>query len=393
MLYSNGLKRLKIWFKREGRPEFFLGFCRTEKGEGVPSFYYMGMKIVSLFIIMSMMCSIAQAALNLTVTPYEGGNSLRFGSVDNTSLINKEVRLRITSTGGAQYRLRQNLLEPMANERGEILRGDALSFYTVRGSNTTGSLYLDTPRRLSSRDDIIYTSNRSGDSDSFIIIYSFNGHKLSQSGHFAGRIMYTLDSMGGEPPQTFILNISLDAHSNFDVKIESVSGGSRLKIDTESEATSKTSLKVMMSSKCAGKVSIYQELDYPMSNNQGKILKNGILKFFVSDVSSGKEYYRNPTVLEQKRTLIYSSQDKCENFYVNFVIDRNLLSNVAAGIYRGKLIYTIQLGEVNKVIPVDVEVDIRKIFDIKVISKKGLSFFNVKPNTPPEERIVTMFAQ
>ena len=73
--------------------------------------------IVFMFSIMNILS--AEAALNLTVTPYEGGNSLRFGSVDNTSLINKEVRIRITSTGGVQYRLRQGLINTVVNERGE----------------------------------------------------------------------------------------------------------------------------------------------------------------------------------------------------------------------------------------------------------------------------------
>jgi len=67
-----------------------------------------------------------------------------------------------------------------------------------------------------------------------------------------------------------------------------------------------------------------------------------------------------------------------------------MLGNAAAGVYRGKLIYVIQGQGVDKVIPVDIEIDIRKIFDIKVTSKEGLSFFNLKPNTPPQERVVTV---
>ena len=343
-----------------------------------------------VFILSTINILSAEAALNLTVTPYEGGNSLRFGSVDNTSVVNKEVRVRITSAGTTQYRLRQGLINTIVNERGEALRGNVLSFYTVRGSNATGSLYQDTPRALLPRNDIIYTSNKNGNSDSFIIVYSLNGRNLSQSGHFSGRIVYTLESLGGEPPETFIMNIDLNASCNFDVKIESVSGSNRLKIDTASESTSKDSLKIVVNSEHYGKINIYQQMDSPITNKDGKILKEGVLKFFTSDVSSGESYYKSPANVEQKRVLVYVSSGAAESFYVNFVVDRDMLGNVAAGIYRGRLIYMIQAQGVDKVIPVDVEIDIRKVFDIKVTSKEGLSFFNLKPNTPPQERVVTI---
>ena len=407
MLYFNNLKPLKIWLKREGRPKFFLCFCRTEKGGGASFFYppsprfryhgfargmfhYMKMKFIGLFLTMIMMSLTVEAALNLTVTPYEGGNSLRFGSVDNTSIINKEVRIRITSTGGVQYRLRQGLINSIVNERGEVLKNNVLDYYTVRGSNAAGSLYQDTPRALLPSDDIVYTSNKNGDSDSFIIVYSLNGRNLCQSGHFLGRIIYTLEPLGGEAPKTFIMNVDFDASNNFNIKIESVSGSNKLKIDTESVSASKTYLKVSVNSEPYGKINIYQELDSPITNGKGIILKKGVLKFFTSGVSSGEDYYKNLSNVEQRRILIYSSSGTSDSFYINFAVDRNLLSGVPAGTYKGKLIYAIQEGGNNKVIPVDLEIDVRKIFDIKVTSKEGLSFFNLKPNSPPQEKMVTV---
>ena len=381
-LYSSFIIRSR----EKGRQKESLFFFRKNKGRPMRVIY--SLFIVFMFSIMNILS--AEAALNLTVTPYEGGNSLRFGSVDNTSLINKEVRIRVTSTGGIQYRLRQGLINTIVNERGEALKDNVLSFYTVRGSNATGSLYQDTPRALLPRNDIVYTSNRSGNSDSFIIVYSLNGKNLSQSGRFSGRVIYTLESLGNESPKTFIMNIDLNASSSFDVKIESVSGSNRLKIDTSSVAASKDSLRVAVNSEHYGKINIYQELDSPITSKDGKMLKEGTLKFSTSDVSSGESYYKSPANVEQKRVLVYTSSGAPESFYINFTVDRDMLGNVAAGIYRGKLIYAIQAQGVDKVIPVDVEIDIRKVFDIKVISKEGLSFFNLKPNTPPQKRVITI---
>ena len=166
------------------------------------------MRVYLLFLgIMAIVAFRTEASLNLTVTPYEG-MSLRFGEVNSNSYINKEVKIRITSTDGVQYRLRQRLLEPVVSDKGEILNEGVLSFYTVRGTNAAGSLYQDILRSLSTRDEILYTSNRAGDSDSFVVVYSIDGKKISQRGSFRGKILYTLESIGGASSKTYILDLT-----------------------------------------------------------------------------------------------------------------------------------------------------------------------------------------
>lgn len=41
-------------------------------------------------------------------------------------------------------------------------------------------------------------------------------------------------------------------------------------------------------------------------------------------------------------------------------------------------------------IPIDLEIKVGRVFDIKVTSEEGLSFTNLKPDSPPQERTATV---
>ena len=57
--------------------------------------------LLSAFLLCSNVC----AAFNISVTPTEGGSSLRFGRVDLETAPDKEVRIRITNTESKQYQI------------------------------------------------------------------------------------------------------------------------------------------------------------------------------------------------------------------------------------------------------------------------------------------------
>ncbi len=345
------------------------------------------MKMGILFIyIAAMNTFVAYGALNLTVTPYEG-IYLRFGEVDSTSYINREVRIRMISTEAKQYRLRQRLLQPVVNDKGEVLNEEVLNFYTVRGTNAFGSLYQDTLRLLSIRDEILYTSNSAGDSDSFIIVYSVDGRKMSQRGHFQGKILYTLESLSEGNSETYILDLSFDANPRIDVTIE-IPSGENVRLDTKNESGLKSSFKIKLDAPSRSSINVYQELVEPFTDKKGKVIKDEVVKFFVSGLSKGESNYLTVSPLTRKKTLVYSSRSGGNEFYINLSVDKDLIKGVSAGMYRGKLIYYFEGDNINKVIPVNIELEVTKIFDIKVISKEGLSFFNIKPDSPPKEKVV-----
>jgi hypothetical protein len=153
--------------------------------------------VLSIFFLLA---NNSEAAVSVSVSPMEGGSSLRFGRVDVTSSNTKEVRLRITSGDGRQYQVFQRIIEPLINEQGGSLDLEAVQSYTLIGSNSQGTLYQQDLEGLSLADQLLYTSNDPGDSDAFTLIYQINSERINAGGDFTGKIVYTVRPIAGGAP-------------------------------------------------------------------------------------------------------------------------------------------------------------------------------------------------
>jgi len=345
---------------------------------------------ILLFILVACILSSRQglAEFNLSVVPYEGGRNLRFGRITASSTVTKEVKIRITSDEATQYRLSQGLMEPLTNEQGGILPEEAIKFYTARGTNAFGSLYQDTPRVLERGKDILYTSSRQGESDSFDIIYSLDGSKLSDSGYFRGKIVYTLESAGGNRFQTFVLDIDLDARIAFDVSIESLTGTNKVRLDTKTKNMLKGGLVCNINAPSGRNIELYQRLDSFPENEKGEIIDIKALRLITQGAQKGELSHTTADLLKEGEVLLYSSSGGNDSFQIIFSLDEGLIHNLEAGTYRGRLLYYLKGSDYEKIFPIDLEIDVENVFTIEVDAKEGFSFPSIRPNLPPQERKV-----
>jgi len=327
---------------------------------------------------------VAQATIDLSVTSFQGGQSLNFGRVDSSSVVTIELKIQITSTDTTPYQVKQILLEPIVSEKGTPLKDEVVFFYTIRGSNSRGSLYNTILKPLSFREDTLYVSDNTGNPDSFKVAYIFNGKKLTTQGYFFGRIGYVLEPKQGSP-KTVIFNIEFDARLKLEAKI--YLPGNTLKLSTRTKDTLSSYLKVSLKSRVGKDLNVYQILEAFPENYKGMKLPEGILKFYISESLKGKGEVLTPTILGRKELLIYRSREGSDEFKVNFLLDEGEVKNLEAGIYRGRLIYRINQDGEEKLIPVDLEIEIEKKFDINVMTQ-GLSFYGLRPDFPPQEREV-----
>src|SRR5262245_21557605 len=112
----------------------------------------------------------AQAALNLSANPVDGGNTLRLGRVDGALEVTKAIKLRISTDDGKQYQVFQRLENSLTNERQNILDSQAINSYAVSGSNASGTLYSQQNEPLRLTDQLLYTSSPDGQSDTLTIV-------------------------------------------------------------------------------------------------------------------------------------------------------------------------------------------------------------------------------
>ena len=375
--------------KERRRRLFFLSaFARCRRlVRGV--FYYMKMKFVSLFFTMIMISLTAKAALNLNVIPYEGGNSLRFGRVTVSDVVNKEVKIRITSTAGKQYQVFQRIVDPLVNEKGIQLNERALTSCALRGSNTAGALYQEQATELSFADQLLYTSSSAGEGDSFRMVYTLRGSRLNASGNFTGKIIYTLRPIGEGTQQTYILNVFIEASGEFRIETNGSWDKNSVRLSTASDNDKKGFIEFSFKGNMNRKLNVYQEIfQFPENSLKEEICQDSI-NFFTSGGKRGELYHKSPTALKRKRALVYSSSSDEDIFFVNFILDDEAIETQSAGRYRGVVTYLVEGFGIQQTISVNLEIEIMPVFKLEVeLSEGGLRFSDLAPESDPQIREV-----
>ena len=343
--------------------------------------------ILSLFLLSFLWLSIPNlvwADFSLTVTPREGGGNLNFGKTTVSSPPSREVNIRITATGGNQYQLYQRVIQPLTSSKGETLNPEVITSYTDRGSNNSGTLYQEQEQPLSYADHLLYTSSPNGDSDSFRMIFTVHRDTLESSGSFFGKILYTLQPLGGGSQVTRYLNVYLDASGDLKVELGASYSKSLLKLTTENEKDQEGYITFSFRNNPGEKIKIYQEiLDLPKDDLNSEI-DQGVIDFYLSGNSKGEIYYKNSQPLENDRVLIYSSDQAEDNFYINFKLNEDKINAQIAGIYRGQINYLIEGFEVQKKFIIDFVVEVTPIFELEVESPPGgMNFPNLSPTALP----------
>ncbi len=281
------------------------------------------------------------------------------------------------------------------DEKGRRLNPQALKFHTVRGSNAKGSLYQDTQQVLGTLKRVLYVSAANGTSDSFSIFYTIDGRQINTSGNFFTRILYTLTPQeAGGTAKEVILNVYFNTESEFDASVSTSSGTSRKLSLLDDKDEYKGYIKLSAKGSLGQEYKITQNLQEPLKNEKGQTIPIDACKFFLT-AQKGESFYPSFSSLERKPLSVYSSNPLGEgdDIVVNFSINKKDLEGVASGRYRGLLIYSINSGgSLVKRIPLDLEVEIKPVFDIEVISESvgGLRFRNIKPESGSVQKEVVI---
>jgi len=322
------------------------------------------------------------AALSLSANPIDGGNSLRWGRVGTTLEENKEVRIRVSASEGKQYQVYQRMVEPLVNERGISLGPDAILTYGLIGSNSTGTLYLQTPENFGFGDQLVYTSGADGDSDSFTVVYSASADRLGASGSFSGRIGYTIRS---DTQDTVYLNVYLDAFGELKIDLQGSTSQDRVRLSCSGVKTEEGYIQISYSGNVGEPIKIYQEVETLPQNESFEAINQGLLKFMISEGAQGESYYQTSSDLDEKRILIYSSEAGEDTIRVNFAVQPEDVDNQKAGLFSGKLRYIVERMGTEKDLSAHLEVEVKPVFNIDVqLPPEGVSFSKLLPTSEPQ---------
>jgi len=326
----------------------------------------------------------SSAALNLSVSPLSGGTTLRFGRVSSGSTTNREVRVRVTNTGGAQYQVFHRVIDQFVNEENAPLAADAMSTYTLIGSNALGTLYAPSPERLGFTDQLLYSSGQSGDSDSFTVVYALEGGRLSASGNYLGRIQFFARPVGGPSQDSAILNVTIEASGEFKFTIEGSEARDAVRLSPKNGQAQEGFVQIDFKENLGNTITVYQEAEAFPQDELFNELAAGVVLFAAAGSSSAELQPQTLTPVMRKRTQVYTSKESKDSFRLNFALDKDKLAEQKAGTYQGTLRYIIDDGGREEAHLVRLTVEVEPVFLIEVdLPPQGLTFERLLPDSPP----------
>jgi hypothetical protein len=332
----------------------------------------------------------ARAEFSLNVRPYAGGYDLNFGKIGLAAAgVNQELTVNIRSDIGKQYRLIQNFFQPLTNSQGiSIPLQNTCSLYAIRGSNKYGSFSVEQETPVSFARTIIYTSNSTGLSDSFTLVYSIKGPLQVPSGVYRGRMGFSLEAIGSnQPPATVFLNIYCEVESASYIEIKTADNSKIIRLNSRDQESGSCPVAFNISSGLGSQYRIIQSVTEPLRSNDGLTLPEGAVTFKMEQIKNGSGPVQ-PTPLLLKPETIYLSdlRGRPENFIQNFSLAD--LSAAKTGTYKTGVLYYIEEAQGQQTKRLEnylLEVEIEKVFDLEFKTESGsgvISFRDIGPKQP-----------
>jgi len=353
-------------------------------------FLFAGLMVLPMFFSPDF----ALATFSISVTPYEGGNDLRFGKINNDGpYTNKELVVNINSDIEKQYQLIQTLLDPLSNDRGDSLSRDNFAVYAIRGSNKYGTMSVEQEAPVSPSRAIIYTSTPQGLADSFNLVYVLKPPFSVPSGSYRGRIAFTLEPINStEQSVTTILNIFAEIDIESSIEIKGATGSRAISLSSSNPEFQTSDILVDIKGSMASQFKISQIIDQPLESSQGQRLPYEAVNFKISGERSGGGPAQE-AALSQRQDAVYTSSARGDAD--NFVITYSLAEpeKQRAGKYRSNLKYIMEGLATQKLLGnFSLEVEIARIFDLIITPEMGgtMQFRDLKLDQPPKLSEVTI---
>lgn len=332
------------------------------------------------------------AEFNISVRPYDGGFELRFAEIERFSPIDteKEVTVTVNSDIGKRYQVIQSLLDPLTNTEGVTLPGEAFTIYTLKGSNATGTLGLDSAVPVMAGRTLIYNSNESGMSDSFTIVYTLRYSLVKAPGLYRGRLNFFLEPIDStEAPATVKLDVEVDIEIPAKIEVSTLTGSKIITLELPEKETLPAEVTISIQGQQQGQYKILQVVE-PLIDQEGKELTQGVY-FLVKGGKNGIIAQAGETMLRQGRTLLYTSSSRGEDAEIK--VTYSLKEGLKSARYRGKISHYIEGPVVypkgGLIDALQLEVDIEPIFKLKAVPQMGsIHFGDIRPGKLQQSEVL-----
>jgi hypothetical protein len=348
--------------------------------------------LLAAFSFMSVLTSNAQTTFSLSVNPFQGGFDLRFDKITaDIGRVNREVTVRIDSDLAKQYRLTSTFLQPLTTIGGARLPDNCFVVYGIRGSNSFGTINVleEVPVRLGGQ--VIYTSNQTGNPDSFTLVYSLLPSPNIASGSYRGRLAFTLEPIGfTQEPVTVMLEISAEFQIESSIEITTQTGSKVISLQPDRQDSRAAAVAFNIKGGFGKQFRISQLVNEQPISSEGDLLGWEAVIFRGMDAQKGTALTED-TPLSNRQQVIYTSAPggDADSFILEYKLGDLLQQK--AGKYRTNIKYLVEgigFAQTKLIDTFVLEVENPRIFDITIYpeNQKGtIEFLNLTPNAEPKK--------
>lgn len=341
--------------------------------------------IFSLFLGSLASLEPARAAFSLSAVPYRGTYDINFDKVTAlTGRVNREVTVTVNSDIGKQYRILQTMIYPLSASGGKSIPQDAFKVYCIQASNKFGTSHVEQQTNVLSTRQLIYTSNSSGTSDSFILVFGILPSADITTGYYRGKIAFILEAIGStQEPVTVLLDVAADIEVESSIEIRTQTGIKSITLDPGRADTLMQPVLIDIKGGFGKQFRILQWAVEQPASAEGALLDWQAVNFAVREAKKGTAN-SDYVPLSAQQQVVYTSSILGEAD--SFVIEYRLgdLSGQKAGHYRTRIKYAVEEtgGGMKLIDTLSLEIENPRIFDIVLYpenQKGAIEFANLKP--------------
>lgn len=345
--------------------------------------------LVIAMTVAAVACATPVAAIEVTATVERGGGQLDFGSYDPAEGAGPlELRLGISQTGAAQYRLVQEYVNPLREAQGRALPEDVLQVVVVQPSTGTVRNAAREPARSGLRE--IFTSDAAGTAETVTLIYDLAATSSASAGTYDGLLRFRVEAAdGATATQQVVIRVQVRPDQAAGVSLGRA-GGLRFGRATPDAGTLTAQMPFVLRGPLEDRLRVRQHLIEPLSNAMGQRLEGGTLQI-QGPTGPALELTESPTLLEP--WIVTANPVTVETQYA-----LTLPAGARAGAYHGLLLleWTSERTGGSGSFTAPVEVDIPQLFALQISAVdggQGLAFGTILPGASSELKSLTVTLQ
>lgn len=344
-------------------------------------------------------CADAWALFQVSASPRRGGQTIRFEKNEAGGLLrNEEVTIAAETDQGVQYQILQYQYEPLTSEFGHSL--PAGSFIVFSPSNTIGTLRTQLETPVAMGQSAIYTSNSSGDSDEFVLVYNVRVPENQPGGIYRSRLSFTMEpvsAQAGLSPSTVHLEIRVEIIPQFRIVIQSASASPALDLGTIRDGKSSATelLRVHVDGNASGPYRLLVQLPELLTSEKGEVLDAESLLVSASGGKNGSlGLSATPSPLDSSVATFYRSSEYGGSEDIELAFTATPQAMQKSGTYTGNLVFRVDSESSavpREIIHIPVRLKIEPIFSLETKTPGGgLNFGKFRTGFEKQQRQVEL---